>query len=146
VSVQKNAGFNLVYLKPTYFLDLKHRLGDLYKLYGYYLNDRLIGFNTVILNHDELEAHFLGFDREYNMSHQLYLTMLYDKVKKAISFNKKRIVYARTALEIKSSVGAKPKDMCIYLRHENSLLNKVVSPIISVLNPQEKWVPRHPFK
>ncbi len=146
ISVQKNAGFNLVYLKPSYFLDLKRQLGDLYRLYGYYLGDRLIGFNTIILNHDELEAHFLGFDREVNMSHQLYLTMLYDKVKKAIALDKKRIIYARTALEIKSSIGAKPKDMCIYLRHENTLLNKVVSPIINVLNPQEKWVARHPFK
>ena len=72
--------------------------------------------------------------------------MLYDKVKKAIAMRKKRIVFARTALEIKSSVGAKPKDLCIYLRYENSMVNKIVSPIISVLNPTEKWVPRHPFK
>lgn len=146
ISVQKNAGFNLVYLEPNYFLELKRKLGDRYRLYGYYLEDRLIGFNTIIINHDDLEAHFLGFDREVNYSHQLYLTMLYDKIKKAIALGTKRIIYARTALEIKSSVGAKPKEMCIYLRHENTLLNKVVSPIISVLNPQEDWVQRHPFK
>ena len=146
ISVQKNAGFNLVYLKPTYFLELKKRLGDLYKLFGYYYEDRLIGFNTVILNNEELEAHYLGFDREFNISHQLYLTMLYDKVKKAIAFKKKRIIFARTAMEIKSSVGAEPVEMCIYLRHENTLLNKVVSPIINLLNPHESWVPRHPFK
>jgi len=146
LSVQKNAGFNLVYLEPTYFLDLKKKMGDQYKLYGYYLDEKLIGFNTVIVNHDELEAHFLGFDRELNFSHQLYLTMLYDKVKKAIAMGKKRIVFGRTALEIKSSVGAIPKDLCIYLRYENAMVNKVVSPIISVLNPIEKWVPRHPFK
>jgi len=146
ISVQKNAGFNLVYLKPNYFLELKKRMGDLYKLYGYYDGDKLIGFNTIILNHDELEAHYLGFDRGYNISHQLYLTMLYDKVKKAIALKKKRIIFARTAMEIKSSVGAEPVEMCIYLRHENALLNKVVSPIISLLNPHETWVPRHPFK
>jgi len=146
LSVQKNAGFNLIYLKPTYFLDLKRQLGDRYRLFGYYLNDELIGFNTIILNHDELEAHFLGFDKKYNTSHQLYMTMLFNKVKKAIELKKQRIIFARTALEIKSSVGAKPRELCIYLRHENSLLNKVVSPIISILNPQENWVPRHPFK
>jgi len=145
-SVQKNAGFNLVYLKPNYFLELKRRLGDDFRLYGYYLQDRLIGFNTIIINHDDLEAHFLGFDREVNHSHQLYLTMLYDKIKKAIDLGSKRIIYARTALEIKSSVGAEPRELCIYLRHENAMLNKVVSPIISVLNPAENWVQRHPFK
>ena len=145
-SVQKNAGFNLVYLKPNYFLELKKRLGDKYRLYGYYLDGRLIGFNTLIINHDELEAHFLGFDREVNITHQLYLTMLYDKIKKAIGFGSKRIIYARTALEIKSSVGAEPEELCIYLRHENSLLNKFISPIIGLLNPREEWVQRHPFK
>ena len=146
ISVQQNAGFNLVYLKPNYFLELKKRMGDLYRLYGYFYEGRLIGFNTVILNHEELEAHYLGFDRDFNISHQLYLTMLYDKVKKAIELKKKRIIFARTAMEIKSSVGAEPVEMCIYLRHENTLLNKVVSPIINLLNPHETWVPRHPFK
>lgn len=146
LSVQKNAGFNLIYLKPTYFLDLKKNMGDRFKLFGYYLHDELIGFNTIISNHDELEAHFLGFNKNYNTSHQLYMTMLFDKVKKAIEMKKQKIIFARTALEIKSSVGAKPSELCIYLRHENALLNRVVSPIISILNPQENWVQRHPFK
>jgi len=146
IEVQKNAGFNLVYLKPTYFLELKRQLGDKYKLFGYFLEGRFIGFNTVIINHDELEAHFLGFDKEINVQYQLYLTMLYDKIKKAIKLGSKKIVFARTAMEIKSSVGATPKELCIYLRHENTLLNKVVSPIITLLNPEEKWVQRHPFK
>ena len=146
LSVQKNAGFNLVYLKPNYFLALKQHLGDRYKLFGYFLEGRFVGFNTVIINNDELEAHFLGFDKDVNINHQLYLTMLYDKVKKAIQQGSKKIVFARTAMEIKSSVGATPKELCIYLRHENRMLNKVVSPIISVLNPEEKWVQRHPFK
>ena len=146
LAVQKNAGFNLVYLKPNYFLALKRHLRDRYKLFGYFLEGRFVGFNTVIINHDELEAHFLGFDKEINIKHQLYLTMLYDKVKKAIKQGSKKIVFARTAMEIKSSIGATPKELCIYLRHENRMLNKVVSPIISVLNPEEKWVQRHPFK
>ena len=146
LGVQEYAGFNLVYLKPEYFLALKRQLGEKYKLFGYFFEGRLVGFNTVIINHDELEAHFLGFDKEINVKHQLYLTMLYDKVKKAIKLGSKRIVFARTAMEIKSSVGATPKELCIYLRHENRMLNKVVSPIISVLNPEEKWVQRHPFK
>ena len=121
-------------------------MGELFKLYGYFFEGKLIGFNTIILNHEELEAHYLGFDRDFNISHQLYLTMLYDKLKKAIAMKKKRIIFSRTAMEIKSSVGAEPVEMCIYLRHENTLLNKVVSPIISLLNPHETWVPRHPFK
>lgn len=146
LDIQQNAGFNLVHLKPEYFLELKRHLDDRYKLFGYFLEGRLVGFNTVIINHNELEAHFLGFDKEINGKHQLYLTMLYDKVKKAINLGSKRIVFARTAMEIKSSVGATPKELCIYLRHENRMLNKVVSPIISVLNPEEKWVQRHPFK
>jgi hypothetical protein len=50
----------------------------------------------------------------------LYLNMLYDMT---YSINKgfKEIIFARTALEIKSSVGARPIQM--YIGHTNPVVN-----------------------
>jgi hypothetical protein len=53
---------------------------------------------------------------------------------------------SRTALEIKSSVGAEAHSMVLYLKANNSILNLGVSKALSYLKPDEKWVPRSPFK
>jgi hypothetical protein len=144
--VVKNVGFNVVKLHQEYFLGLKKSLGDLFCLTGYYLGDQLIGFYTTIENGRELEAHFLGIDQSLNQDYQIYLNMLYDMVRQGIDLQKKRIVFARTALEIKSSIGAVPEEMYCYLRHRNPLSNKFTPTIFEYLRPKTEWVQRHPFK
>jgi hypothetical protein len=64
------------------------------------------------------------------------------------SINKgyKRIVFARTALEIKSSVGAKPFSMYGLIRHSNPLINLFVSKAFSYFEPKMEWKERNPFK
>lgn len=54
--------------------------------------------------------------------------------------------FARTALEIKSSVGAVPENLYCYLRHQNPLVNKFTGTLLDYLKPVEEWLPRHPFK
>ena len=59
----------------------------------------------------------------------------------------KTIVYARTAMEIKSSIGAKPNQMYIYLKHTNNFVaNTVLKCIFKYMNPIKKWDERYPFK
>lgn len=76
----------------------------------------------------------------------MYLNMLFDMAQYGIENRYKSIVYARTAMEIKSSVGAKPKTMKIYMKHTNFLANSMLKLIVKYLNPVTKWVERHPFK
>lgn len=144
--IEANAGFSLATLNAGYFCGLKEYLGEDFTLTGYFLNDELVGFFTTILNGEEMEAHFLGFDQKLNRSHQIYLNMLYDMVRMGIDRGVKQIVFARTALEIKSSVGAVPEEMYCYTRHWNDLPNRFVPRIFSYLNPIEEWTPRSPFK
>lgn len=145
--VLNHAGFNTMVLNKEYFFGLKKRLEDNFQLVGYYLNDELVGFYTTIINHEELEAHFLGFDHTYNRTHQIYLNMLYDMIKRGIYCGSKQLVFARTALEIKSSVGAVAHDMQCYLRLQNKLHNRLLmKSIVNYLNTPEEWTPRHPFK
>ncbi|MBK7939316.1 MAG: GNAT family N-acetyltransferase [Lewinellaceae bacterium] len=144
--VAKNAGFNMVDLNENYLLALKHDLGNHFRMFAYYHNDELLAFYTTIRNHEELEAHFLGYDKEHNHDKQLYLNILYDIIRIGLESGCKNIVFARTALEIKSSVGAVAQDLWCYLRHRNSIANKFAGTVLDYLKPVEEWLPRHPFK
>lgn len=143
--IARNAGFNMVDLNENYLYVLKETLGDAFQVFGYYLEGRLCAYYTVIRNHDELEAHFLGYDKSLNHERQLYLNMLYEMVRMGIETGCKRLVFARTALEIKSSVGAVACDLHCYLRHQNSFTNRFAESLLDYFNPVEIWQPRHPF-
>jgi hypothetical protein len=93
-----------------------------------------------------LETYFLGYDSEHQYANQLYLNMLYDMLDFAIMNKFASVVYARTAMEIKSSVGAKPIDMVMYMRHTNSLVNALLKRVFNFMKPNQKWEERHPFK
>ena len=105
-----------------------------------------MGFYTLILNNDALETYFLGYDEEHQYPNQLYLNMLYDMLKFGIENKFSSVVYARTAMEIKSSIGAEAKPMLVYLKHTNSFLNAILKQIFKLMNPSHDWEERHPFK
>lgn len=144
--IAKNAGFNMVDLNEAYLLGLKEQMGDHFQIFAYYHEDKLVAFYSTIHNHDELEAHFLGFEKALNHDFQLYLNILYDMVRIGIEHGRKRVVFARTALEIKSSVGATAHDLWCYLKHQNPIANKFAGTLLDYLKPVEEWLPRHPFK
>lgn len=145
-NVSDNASFNTFILPENHFYSLKLNLKGHFKVFAYYLNEELIGFYTLILNNDALETYFLGYDKEHQYANQLYLNMLYDMVFFGIEHRFKSIVYARTAMEIKSSVGAQPEAMFMYLKHTNNILNAIFRLVFNLMNPSQKWEERHPFK
>jgi hypothetical protein len=146
LNVSNNAKFNTFILPESHFYSLKLQLQDNFRVFGYYLNEELIGFFTLILNGKHLETYFLGYDAEHQYSHQLYLNMLYDMIQYAIKNKFTTVVYARTAMEIKSSVGAKPEPMLVYIKHTNSFLNTILKQLFGLMNPKQDWEERHPFK
>lgn len=144
--IARNAGFNMVDLNEHYLYALKRDFGHAFRVFGYYQGETLLAFYTTIQNGKELEAHFLGYDKALNHDLQLYLNMLYDMIQLGIAAGCHQLVFARTALEIKSSVGAVAHDLHCYLRHQNSLANRLAEPLIDYLNPVEVWQARHPYK
>lgn len=142
----ESAGFNLFYLSEEYFWSHKKTFGDKFKVYCYRLEGKMVGFYSIFHNNGEMEAHFLGYDPNHNAEHQLYLNMLYDLVEQGINNRHKIIHLSRTALEIKSSIGAVEENMYIYLKHFNKPFNKFVPRLLDYFVPQEKWVARRPFK
>ena len=106
----------------------------------------MLAFYTIISNGEILDAHFLGYNRELNHDRQIYQNVLYDIVDHGMVMHKKQIVFARTALEIKSSVGAVPVQLFCYLRHTGTLSGILAPRVVEYLKPEENWVQRHPFK
>jgi hypothetical protein len=146
LNVSNNAKFNTFILPENHFFILKAQLQENFKVFGYYLDDKLVGFYTLILNGKELETYFLGYDSEHQYTNQLYLNMLYDMLKFGIEYQFSSIVYARTAMAIKSSVGAKAKPMVMYVKHTNGFMNAVLKQIFKLMDPTQDWEERHPFK
>jgi hypothetical protein len=146
LNVSDNAKFNTFVLPDHHFISLKQELQTNFRVFGYFLENRLIGFYTLILNHESLETYFLGYDSEHQYANQLYLNMLFDMLDFAITNKFKSVVYARTAMEIKSSVGAKPIDMVMYMKHTNNLFNSLLKGVFNFMKPNQKWDERHPFQ
>ena len=145
--IASGAGFNMALLPPTYFSNFKKAFPKRFKVLAYYEQTSLIGFCTTFHNVEgTMEAHFLGFEKKYNQSHKLYLNMLFDMVEMGIAVRAQRIHFARTAMEIKSSVGATPTTFHSYLRYEQQTLNRFLPLINRYLAPKSAWKQRHPFK
>lgn len=146
MNVAKNAPFNTFYLPQNHFVFFKKILKDSFLFYGYFIEDELIGFNTLIKNGKDIDTYFLGYDEKYQREKMLYLNMLYDMIGYSINKGYKRIIFARTALEIKSSVGAKPIPMYGLMKHSNPFINQFVSKTFSYFEPKIEWQERNPFK
>ena len=144
--VARNAPFNTFFLPKNHFRVFKEVFKDKFLCYGYFINEKLIGFNTLIKNGEVMDTYFLGYDDSIQRENMLYLNMLYDMIAYSIKKGFKEIVFARTALEIKSSVGAKPLKMYGLISHSNPLLNRCMSTIFKYLEPETIWQQRNPFK
>ena len=144
--VAKNAYFNTFFLAQNHFSVLKEILKDQFLFYGYFQDEKLIGFNTLIKNGAVMETYFLGYDETIQREKMIYLNMLYDMIAYSINKGFKEIVFARTALEIKSAVGAKPHQMFGFIKHTNPFINSKINYLFDYLEPKVDWKERNPFK
>lgn len=140
------ADFNLFTLPHNYFYLLKQYLDDKIKIVAYFLGEEMIGYYTILYNTEYMEAHYLGYDKSKNAERQIYLNMLFDLIKEGIDAKANKIQFARTALEIKSSVGAIPYDMLCYLKHKTGWKNALLPKLLGFMVPEKEWKPRSPFK
>jgi hypothetical protein len=144
--VAKNAPFNTFFLAKNHFSSFKRQCGPKFILVGYYLKNELVGFHTLLVNGKTLETYFLGYEEQIQKEKMLYLNMLYKMTQFGIENQFKKIIFGRTALEIKSSIGAKPVIMSGFIYHTNKWINRILPKIFPNLEPTLVWRQRHPFK
>ena len=144
--VAKNAPFNTFFLSKNHFETFKKQCDNRFKIYGYYFENKLVGFHTILVNGKVLETYFLGYDETVQKDKMLYLNMLYNMTQFGIENNFEKILFGRTAMEIKSSIGAEPIYMSGFIYHTNKLINKYIDKLFDRLEPKVTWQQRHPFK
>lgn len=143
--VVTKAAFNLGEFKLQTYKSLKTKLGDSYILKSYWIEDKMVGFMSGMINKKNLDAHFVGLDYEFNKQYAIYQRMLYDYIKIAIDNKIELLNFGRTASEIKSSVGAMPQDLTVYIRHKKSIRNKILKLFLLKIQPTE-FNQKFPFK
>ena len=143
--VASKADFNLGEFNLATYKDLKEKLGDAYILKSYWLENKMIGFMSGMINKNELDAHFVGIDYELNRPYAIYQRMLYDYIQIAITKKLTTLNFGRTASEIKSSVGANPEHLTVYIRHKKSITNKFLRLFLLKIQPTE-FNQKFPFK
>lgn len=144
--VAQNAPFNTFFLAKNHFSTFKKQCGSRFRICGYFFEGRLVGFHSLLLNDNVLETYFLGYDETIQKEKMLYLNMLYNMTKFGIEHGFEKIIFGRTALEIKSSIGATPVQMSGFIYHTNAIVNKLIPKLFKRLEPETAWQQRHPFK
>lgn len=144
-NVQKKAPVRIVKSDVRYFYELKKHLKDDFVFRAFYLDGKMIAFTSGFKKLKQYEAHFIGIDYHYNKSHAIYQNILYDFIHEAIKNNATELVFGRTAMEIKSTVGAIAIPLFSYIRFTNGILNRIIKTFIPT-EENKNWIPRNPFK
>ena len=141
----ENADLNLAYAPIDYFVQLKQQLPQQFQVIGYYVGEQPVGFISMLHTPTHTEAHLAGFDETMNREYAIYINILYNIVRYAIEHGSPKVVFGRTAMEIKSTLGAVGIHLNAFIRHRSCPANFLLPHIVNSLR-RDNWIPRHPFK
>ena len=144
-AVQDKSPVRLVNPDAGYLIGLKKNLGSKVRFRGIYHGELLVGFMTGINAGNYYEAHHIGLDYQYNKTHALYLNILYCYIEMAIESGAGMLSFGRTALEMKTTVGAIPVPHNAWIKLNNGMLNSLAKYMLPE-KAADDWIPRNPFK
>ena len=140
-----NASFNAQVLNLITYIHLRASFKDDFIVKAYFLENKLVGFLTALVNKNALDAHFIGLDYELNKSHAIYPRILNDYIRIGIQKQVTSINLGRTASEIKTTIGANPLELSCYIKHKNPFLNSLIKPFFRRIKIKE-FKQHSPFK
>jgi predicted N-acyltransferase len=144
-SVLNHSSYCLGSLNIPSMINLRKNHKDEFIIKGYYLKNKLIGFQTGFIQNNTIIAYQVGFDYSLNHEYSIYPRMLYDYLQIAIDNNLEKVNFGRTASEIKSTIGAVPVNTKCYLKHNKPVLNLFLL-ILSFYVSPSSFSQRKPFK
>lgn len=143
--VLQKSSFNIGVFNYKTFYNLKEKLKNEYRFFGYFHEDKLIGFKTLFHFNNIVDASFIGIDYENNAKFDTYQRILMDYVEFSIEVKADDLYLGRTAETIKSCIGAEPQKMSLFIKHRSLFGCFVLNNLIKFIKPQEKQI-RKPFK
>ena len=145
LQVHERADFRLGTMDMKSLPSLVAALQGKFIVLGYFMNHELVGFQTAMLCGGFLEAHVIGLDYAVNREFAIYQRMLYEYVRLAIENRSNKVVFGRTAAEIKSTVGAFPVNLHCGFKHTRRISNALLSRILDYVKPSA-FSMRHPYR
>lgn len=138
--------FKLATFRIQHIQYLMEHMPEKFWVDGFWLDGKLVSYISFYKHQGQVVAGMMGMDREAQKTYDLYLNVLLLVARRGIEHGVKQSVFGRTAMEIKSSVGAKPHDMYLYSRHVSGWKNRIVIPMLKLLTRNKPWRQRNPFK
>ena len=111
-------------------------MGRRFSVIAYYLEDEMVGFQCGIVTCNTTEAFFVGFLQEENKLHFMYQRMLLEFIKQGIGKGSSKIAMGRTALDIKSSLGACPKRLMCHMKVGNIFVHMLTRAVAHTSSPK----------
>jgi len=121
-----NANFNAQILNLDTYINLREVYHENFIVKAYFFEDKLVGFLSALANNNHLDAHFIGLNYELNKAHAIYPRILNDYVRIGIEKQVSHINLGRTASEIKTTIGAAPVDLTVYIKHKKRIINSII--------------------
>lgn len=134
--VYDRAAFTLGSLQPEDIVELKRAWGEDFPVVVYELEDDIVGFQCGIVSEHTTEAFFVGFVLEENKTHAVYQRMLLEFIQQALKKGSRKISLGRTALDMKSSLGACPKRLICHMRVERHMVHKMLRVVVRASSPK----------
>ncbi len=145
LNIQQKATVQMARVNILYFEKLLTIMPEKFYVKVFFKESKVIAFYCGFHHAGHHEAHFIGIDYSLNKTHSLYQNILYRFIEEAISQRSSNLYYGRTAMEIKSTTGAKAYPLHAYFNLSNTVLNKMVKPVVRRFTPEE-WIARNPFR
>ena len=131
------SGFRLGKLHAQELLESKRFWGDDFIVLGYELEGELVGFQCAYRTQHEIEAFFVGFRPELVKSHAIYQRMLIEFTRIGIESGCTRVNMGRTALDVKSSIGALPRRLQCDVRFRNPIFHRIAERFTRGFDPAD---------
>ncbi len=145
LNIQQKATVQMARVNILYFEKLLTIMPEKFYVKVFFKESKVIAFYCGFHHAGHHEAHFIGIDYSLNKTLSLYQNILYRFIEEAISQRSSNLYYGRTAMEIKSTTGAKAYPLHAYFNLSNTVLNKMVKPVVRRFTPEE-WIARNPFR
>jgi len=143
--VRDKAPVRLVRPDCSYLITLKQAFKERFVVTGYFDQSEMVAFRTCLLDGVNAEAHYIGIDYSNNKQYSLYQNILYGLIDDAILHGAQKLYLGRTAVEMKTTVGAEASRLSCYLKFSSRIINALFQAASAGLGPKE-WTPRSPFK
>ncbi len=124
--VFERSGFRLGSLHLEELIESKRFWGDNFVISVYSLDGKAVGFQCAYVTPESTEAFFVGFKPELIKTHGIYQRMLLEFISLGIQAGSSEVRMGRTALDVKSSIGALPRRLQCDVRFRSPFMNSIV--------------------